>query len=89
MLRTPRLIPALVVVCALSLGLPLTAAAPTARPEEVGLSSARLNRIGQQSYIDHDQLFRVRIGPFATRDLAVKARASLESSGMSAIILAE
>src|SRR5690554_5576673 len=45
MLRTTRLFTASIVVCALSLGLPLTAAAPTARPEEVGLSSERLNRI--------------------------------------------
>ncbi len=49
----------------------------------------RLDRIGQPSYIDHDVLFRVRIGPFATRDAAVKARTVLEANGMSAIVVSE
>lgn len=49
----------------------------------------QLTRIGEESFIDHDDLFRVRIGPFATRDLAVKTRSALESKGMSAIIVAE
>ena len=47
MLRTTRTIAAFVAICSLSLAWPVTAAAPTARPEEVGLSSARLNRIGE------------------------------------------
>ncbi|MGZ8852861.1 MAG: SPOR domain-containing protein [Thermoanaerobaculia bacterium] len=34
-------------------------------------------------------MYRVRIGPFATRDQAVKARTALETSGMSAIIVVE
>jgi CubicO group peptidase (beta-lactamase class C family) len=37
----------LAILCAAVLGLPLTAAAPTARPEEVGLSSERLKRISE------------------------------------------
>jgi rare lipoprotein A len=50
---------------------------------------AQLTKIGQQSFIDHESLYRVRIGPFATRDQAVKARTALETSGMSAIIVVE
>jgi CubicO group peptidase (beta-lactamase class C family) len=38
-------LPALVVAGCLSLAWPLTAAAPTARPEEVGLSAQRLTRV--------------------------------------------
>jgi rare lipoprotein A len=56
----------------------------------VGLQS-RLARIGQPSHIDREDsgLYRVRIGPFATREEAVKVRAALEANGMSAIILSE
>jgi rare lipoprotein A len=50
---------------------------------------AQLTKIGQQSFVDHESLYRVRIGPFATRDQAVKARTALETSGMSAIIVVE
>jgi len=49
----------------------------------------QLTRIGQQSYIDREELYRVRIGPFDTRDQAVKTRHQLETSGLSAIIVAE
>ena len=49
----------------------------------------QLTKIGQQSYIDREDLYRVRIGPFETRDQAVKTRAQLETSGLSAIIVAE
>lgn len=49
----------------------------------------RLKKIGQQAWIDRHDLFRVRIGPFATRELAQQARATLEANGMSAIIVAE
>ncbi|HEU4520493.1 MAG TPA: septal ring lytic transglycosylase RlpA family protein [Thermoanaerobaculia bacterium] len=50
----------------------------------------RLTRVGQQSYVDREgNLYRVRIGPFPSRDGAVKARAALEAQGMSAIILNE
>jgi DedD protein len=49
----------------------------------------KLTSIGQRAWIDHEDLFRVRIGPFATRELAVEARTSLEANGLSAIIVAE
>jgi rare lipoprotein A len=50
----------------------------------------RLARIGQQSRVDHDEaLYRVRIGPFATRDEALRARGTLEVSGISAIVVSE
>lgn len=49
----------------------------------------RLIAIGQQAWIDREALYRVRIGPFATRDAAVVARAALEARGMSAIIVTE
>lgn len=49
----------------------------------------QLTKIGQQSYIEHENLYRVRLGPFASRDLAVKARTTLESRGISAIVVAE
>lgn len=49
----------------------------------------RLVSIGQKAYIDREALYRVRIGPFATRDEAVAVRAALEASGISAIIVAE
>jgi rare lipoprotein A len=49
----------------------------------------RLQRIGQKSRVDHEELYRVRIGPFATRDEAVAVRAALEADGLSAIVVAE
>lgn len=50
----------------------------------------RLRRLGQESYVDRDKtLYRVRIGPFETRDAAVKARSALEAQGMSALIVNE
>lgn len=49
----------------------------------------RLVAIGQQAWIDRQDLYRVRIGPFATRDQAVSTRAALEANGVSAIILNE
>jgi peptidoglycan lytic transglycosylase len=49
----------------------------------------RLTVIGQAAWIDRNDLYRVRLGPFATRDQAAAARASLEANGISAIILAE
>ncbi len=48
----------------------------------------QLNKIGQQAYIDRTELFRVRIGPFPTRDAAIRVRAQLETAGMSAIVVA-
>lgn len=49
----------------------------------------RLTAIGQQSYVDHTSLYRVRIGPFATREQAVQARTKLESAGISAIVVTQ
>lgn len=50
----------------------------------------RLQRLGQNSYVDRDKtLYRVRIGPFETREAAVKARTALEAGGMSAMIVSE
>ena len=57
--------------------------------ENAKLLQARLVKIGQRAWIDRDDLFRVRIGPFATRDLAVEARSALEANGISAIVMAE
>jgi peptidoglycan lytic transglycosylase len=48
----------------------------------------RLSAIGQRSHIDHDELYRVRLGPFATRDEAIRARTLLEGNGISAIVVA-
>jgi rare lipoprotein A len=53
------------------------------------LLQERLTTIGQRAWIDRHDLYRVRIGPFATRELAQQTRATLEASGMSAIIVAE
>jgi rare lipoprotein A len=49
----------------------------------------KLVTLGQRAWIDRHDLFRVRIGPFATREQALEARTSLEANGMSAIIVAE
>jgi rare lipoprotein A len=50
---------------------------------------SRLTQIGQPAWIDRGDLYRVRIGPFLTRDEAVRTRSALEASGISAIILSE
>ncbi len=50
---------------------------------------SRLTQLGQRSYVDRDSLYRVRIGPFVTREEAIRARGSLEASGMSAIVVTE
>jgi rare lipoprotein A len=52
------------------------------------LLQARLSAIGQQSHVDHDELYRVRLGPFATRAEAIRARTLLEGNGISAIVVA-
>jgi rare lipoprotein A len=49
----------------------------------------RLVSIGQPAWIDRESLYRVRLGPFATRDEAAEARSALEAKGISAIILTE
>ena len=57
--------------------------------ENARLLQQRLEKIGQTAWIDRNDLYRVRLGPFATRDQAVAARSSLEANGISAIIVAE
>jgi peptidoglycan lytic transglycosylase len=52
------------------------------------LLQTRLSAIGQQSHVDHDELYRVRLGPFATRADAIRARTMLEGNGISAIVVA-
>ncbi len=50
---------------------------------------SKLAQLGQQSHIDHvDALYRVRMGPYATRDEAIRARGALETNGISAIVIA-
>jgi rare lipoprotein A len=49
----------------------------------------RLSALGQRAFIDREELYRVRIGPFATRDKAAETRATLEASGISAMIVSE
>jgi rare lipoprotein A len=49
----------------------------------------KLAQLGQTAHIDRDQLYRVRIGPFATREEAIRARTALEAKGMSAIVIGE
>ncbi|HEX8619928.1 MAG TPA: septal ring lytic transglycosylase RlpA family protein [Thermoanaerobaculia bacterium] len=49
----------------------------------------RLAAIGHRAVIARDELYRVRIGPFATRDAAVDGRTALEAQGMSAMIVSE
>jgi len=48
----------------------------------------RLTRLGEQAHIDKGKLFLVRIGPFPSREQAIKTRERLETGGMSAIIVA-
>lgn len=47
----------------------------------------QLSQLGEKAYIDHAQLFHVRIGPFVTRDEAVRMRTRLETAGLSAIVI--
>ncbi|MEO8034029.1 MAG: septal ring lytic transglycosylase RlpA family protein [Acidobacteriota bacterium] len=49
----------------------------------------RLTKIGLDSYVAHTNLYHVRLGPFPTREQAIKAREKLESAGMSAIVMGE
>jgi rare lipoprotein A len=50
----------------------------------------RLERLGQNSRVDRDKtLYLVRIGPFTSREEAVKSRAALEAQGMSALIVSQ
>lgn len=51
--------------------------------------AARVKRLGQTAVVDHTTLYRVRLGPYDTRDQAVSARGALEANGMSAIVIQE
>jgi hypothetical protein len=60
MLKTARAaFAALILACAAILAHPLTAAAPTAKPEDVGLSSERLKRVAElvQRHVTADDRF--------------------------------
>jgi rare lipoprotein A len=46
-------------------------------------------RLGENAYIDHGQLFHVRMGPFSTREEAIRMRSRLETAGLSAIVLTQ
>jgi rare lipoprotein A len=49
----------------------------------------QLIALGQRPFVDHDKFYRVRIGPFETREEAVGVRSALEARGVSAMILSE
>ena len=49
----------------------------------------RLASIGHRALIAYDALYRVRIGPYQTRDAAIEGRTALEAQGISALIVAE
>jgi len=49
----------------------------------------QLAHIGQDAHIDSGPLYKVRIGPFETRDQAIAARGRLENAGMSAIVVTQ
>ena len=47
----------------------------------------QLAELGETAHVDHTNLFHVRIGPFATREEAVRTRTRLENEGLSAIVI--
>jgi rare lipoprotein A len=49
----------------------------------------RLTAIGHRALIAYDALYRVRIGPYQTRDAAIEGRTALEAQGISALIVSE
>src|SRR6266508_2075953 len=50
---------------------------------------SQLAHIGQNAHIDAGPLYKVRLGPFDTREQAIQARARLETAGLSAIVVAQ
>jgi len=50
---------------------------------------SQLAHIGQNAHIDAGPLYKVRIGPFDTREQAIQARGRLETAGLSAIVVAQ
>lgn len=57
--------------------------------ENAKLLQEKLATIGHRAFIDRAALYRVRLGPFATREQAADARAALEANGLSAMIVSE
>ena len=53
------------------------------------LLQKQLEQLGEKAWIDHSQLYRVRIGPVATRDEAIRIRTRLEAAGLSAIVVTQ
>lgn len=49
----------------------------------------KLAEMGHRAVISRDELYRVRVGPFRTRDAAMEGRTALEAQGMSAMVVAE
>ncbi|MEA2465012.1 MAG: rare lipoprotein [Acidobacteriota bacterium] len=49
----------------------------------------RLTAIGHRALIAYDALYRVRLGPYQTRDAAIEGRTALEAEGISALIVSE
>jgi rare lipoprotein A len=49
----------------------------------------RLTSIGHRPLIAYDALYRVRLGPYQTRDAAIEGRTALEAQGISALIVSE
>ena len=61
-----------------------------ADPNNAALLQQKLRSEGFESFIDKGPvLHKVQIGPFETREQAVKARERLEAAGVSAIIIAQ
>ncbi len=68
-------------------GVPVGALASEANGKEL---FGRLAQLGEKANIDTPgKLFLVRIGPFSTREQAIKTRERLEAAGMSAIIVTQ
>lgn len=53
------------------------------------LLQGQLARLGEKAFIDHTNLYHVRIGPFPTRDDAIRVRTRLENEGLSAIVITQ
>ncbi len=60
-----------------------------AQENNAKLLKDQLTQLGEKAYIDHTHLYLVRIGPFTTRDEAIRMRTRLETAGLSAIVVAQ
>ena len=63
------------------------AAVDQCRAELAKALQERLAKIGEPAWIDKSSLWHVRIGPFETKEQAIKVRERLERAGISAIIV--